>query len=193
MDDDVDEDAQAEWQTAPVFEAFWQGRLIPGARIDTLPFLEAVRQKRTAQGKVGAGCPLVVCFAPCVVLTAQRREGTLLLCPVALLVSPGHTFLPLPCACRTPSPTSIGGSRRDRRPTISSSGTRCGYDDAKRFVKDRRLRGALFFGPAFRVTRNKLLFRDNLGEALAAAVPGERQMEAKFRQWLQRCHATLDK
>ena len=57
----------------------------------------------------------------------------------------------------------------------------------------RRLRGALFFGPAFRVTRNKLLFRDNLGEALAAAVPGERQMEAKFRQWLQRCHATLDK
>ena len=57
----------------------------------------------------------------------------------------------------------------------------------------RRLRGALFFGPAFRVTRNKLLFRDNLGEALAAAVPGERQMEAKFRQWLQRCHTTLDK
>lgn len=53
VDDDVDEDAQAEWQTAPVFEAFWQGRLIPGARIDTLPFLEAVRQKRTAQGKVG--------------------------------------------------------------------------------------------------------------------------------------------
>ena len=56
-----------------------------------------------------------------------------------------------------------------------------------------RLRGTLFFGPAFRVTRNKLLFRDNLGEVLAAAVPGERQMEAKFRGWLQRCHATLDK
>ena len=35
-----------------------------------------------------------------------------------------------------------------------------------------RLRGTLFFGPAFRVTRNKLLFRDNLPEVLAAAVPG---------------------
>ena len=35
-----------------------------------------------------------------------------------------------------------------------------------------RLRGALFFGPGFKVTRNKLLFRDNLQELLAAAVPG---------------------
>ena len=25
---------------APIFETFWQGRLIPGARIDTLPFIE---------------------------------------------------------------------------------------------------------------------------------------------------------
>lgn len=38
----------------------------------------------------------------------------------------------------------------------------------------RRLHGALFFGPAFRVTRNKLLFRDNLAEVLATAVPGGR-------------------
>lgn len=29
----------------------FQGRLIPGASIDTLPFIEAVRQKRTAQAK----------------------------------------------------------------------------------------------------------------------------------------------
>lgn len=35
-----------------------------------------------------------------------------------------------------------------------------------------RVRGALFFGPAFRVTRNKLTFRDNLAELLAAASPG---------------------
>ena len=35
-----------------------------------------------------------------------------------------------------------------------------------------RLRGALFFGPGFLVTRNKLTFRDNLAELLAAAVPG---------------------
>lgn len=26
---------------APLFEAFWQGRLIPGARIESLPFIEA--------------------------------------------------------------------------------------------------------------------------------------------------------
>ncbi len=25
---------------APIFETFWQGRLIPGARIDTVPFIE---------------------------------------------------------------------------------------------------------------------------------------------------------
>ena len=37
-----------------------------------------------------------------------------------------------------------------------------------------RVRGALFFGPAFRVTRNKLTFRDNLAELLAAASPGAR-------------------
>lgn len=34
-----------------------------------------------------------------------------------------------------------------------------------------RLRGSLFFGPAFLVTRNKLTFRDNLQELLAAASP----------------------
>ena len=30
------------WQRskAPLFEAFWQGRLIPGARIESLPFIE---------------------------------------------------------------------------------------------------------------------------------------------------------
>ncbi|KAL4443930.1 hypothetical protein ABPG75_011667 [Micractinium tetrahymenae] len=116
MEEDDDEEAPGSWQAAPIFEAFWQGRLIPGARIDTLPFVEAVRSKRNAQAKDAI---------------------------------PDEAF--------------------------------------------RRLRGALFFGPAFRVTRNKLLFRDNLAEVLAGAVPGERQMEAKFRQWLQRCHATLDK
>jgi len=35
-----------------------------------------------------------------------------------------------------------------------------------------RLRGSLFFGPEFRVTRNKLSFRDNLQELLATANPG---------------------
>lgn len=35
-----------------------------------------------------------------------------------------------------------------------------------------RIRGALFFGAGFKVTRNKLLFRDNLQELLAASVPG---------------------
>jgi len=50
------------WQ-APIFEAFWQGRLIPGARIETLPFMEAVRQKRTAQTKVGAAPKGVAAWA----------------------------------------------------------------------------------------------------------------------------------
>jgi len=36
-----------------------------------------------------------------------------------------------------------------------------------------RLRGALFFGPGFLVTRNKLTFRDNLQECLATAVPSQ--------------------
>jgi hypothetical protein len=38
-------------QGAPVFETFWQGRLIPGACVDTLPFIEAIRSKRTAAQK----------------------------------------------------------------------------------------------------------------------------------------------
>ena len=39
-----DEEAEVPlWQRsrAPLFEAFWQGRLIPGARIESLPFIEA--------------------------------------------------------------------------------------------------------------------------------------------------------
>jgi hypothetical protein len=38
---------------------------------------------------------------------------------------------------------------------------------------DVRRRGALFFGPGWRVTRNKLMFRDNLSQLLADAVPGD--------------------
>lgn len=79
MEEDEDEEALGNWQMAPIFEAFWQGRLIPGARIDTLPFVEAVRQKRTAQAKVGRGrrvagpvCKLkqlnVQCALPCALL-----------------------------------------------------------------------------------------------------------------------------
>lgn len=49
--DASDEEDAAPPLAAPLFEAFWQGRLIPGARVDTLPFIEAVRQKRSAQAK----------------------------------------------------------------------------------------------------------------------------------------------
>ncbi len=35
-----------------------------------------------------------------------------------------------------------------------------------------RLRGLLFFGPAFKITRNKLLFKDDVQERLGAGVPG---------------------
>ncbi|KAL0055143.1 hypothetical protein WJX82_007626 [Trebouxia sp. C0006] len=102
--------------SCPMFEAFWQGRLIPGARIDSLPFVQAVRTKRSAASK-----------------------DTL----------PDEVF--------------------------------------------HRIRGALFFGPGFKVTRNKLLFRDNLQELLAAAVPGDRNQERNFREWLTKCHSQLDK
>ena len=45
-----------------------------------------------------------------------------------------------------------------------------------------RLRGALFFGASFLVTRNKLTFRDNLQELLAAAVPSESEKQASSCQ-----------
>ena len=46
-----DEDAGLAAWRAPLFKAFWQGRLIPSAHVDTLPFVEAIRQRRTAAGK----------------------------------------------------------------------------------------------------------------------------------------------
>lgn len=46
----------------------------------------------------------------------------------------------------------------------------------------QRIRGALFFGAGFKVTRNKLLFRDNLQELLAASVPG--QAHSRHVHWL---------
>jgi hypothetical protein len=118
-DDEFDSQQQGNhnaWSPAPIFQAFWQGRLIPGARIESIPFIEGVRTKRGAQGKDAL---------------------------------PDEVF--------------------------------------------RRIKGSLFFGPAFRVTRNKLLFRDDLKELLAAAVPRDRNMEKTFRAWLSNCHATLDK
>jgi hypothetical protein len=53
-------------------------------------------------------------------------------------------------------------------------------------------RGALFFGPSFKVTRNKLTFRDNLPSLLAGAQTTERKLDKKFREWLMECH-TLDR
>lgn len=100
----------------PIFEAFWQGRLIPGARIDTVPFIEEVRRKRNAKMKD---------------------------------LIPDEVF--------------------------------------------NRLRGALFFGPSFKVTRNKLLFRDNLETLLLDAVPKDRNIEKNFREWIGNCHSNLDK
>ena len=40
-----------------------------------------------------------------------------------------------------------------------------------------RLRGSLFFGPSFLVTRNKLTFRDNLQQLLADASPGKQPIK----------------
>lgn len=128
----------------PIFEAFWQGRLIPGARIDTLPFMEAVRQKRTAQTKVG---PSQLSTPPgsCCSSLLSGKPG------IASAAASYIKLIPLPSY---------------------STPTRCPVQDILPDEAFRRLRGALFFGPAFRVTRNKLLFRDNLQELLATAVPG---------------------
>jgi hypothetical protein len=99
-----------------VLATFWQGRLIPATRIESLPFVEATRTKRTA----------------------AARD-----------ILPDEVF--------------------------------------------SRLRGALFFGPNFLVTRNKLNFRDNLQELLGSALPVDRGLERRFREWLTAAHATLDK
>lgn len=45
------DDATAYAFQAPIFETFWQGRLIPDSRISTLGFVEAVRRKRNATSK----------------------------------------------------------------------------------------------------------------------------------------------
>jgi hypothetical protein len=37
------------------------------------------------------------------------------------------------------------------------------------------------------------LFRDNLPEVLSTAVPGDRNIEKHFKEWLSCCHSTLDK
>ena len=76
--DEEEEDAALGWQTHPIFEAFWQGRLIPGARIDSLPFIEAVRQKRNAQvgGALLAACaPAPACVAALTPAAPHAGQG----------------------------------------------------------------------------------------------------------------------
>ncbi|GFR47073.1 hypothetical protein Agub_g8760, partial [Astrephomene gubernaculifera] len=103
---------------APMFETFWQGRLIPGSGVESLPFIDGLRTK--------------------------MRSST-----------SGKDYLP---------------------------------DDVF-----GRIRGALFFGPAWRVTRNKLTFRDSLPELLASAMSSDRALDKRFRDWLRDCHTRLDR
>eukprot|EP00798_Chlamydomonas_sp_ICE-L_P006653 gene6653-3315_t len=53
--------------------------------------------------------------------------------------------------------------------------------------------GALFFGPTFRVTRNKLTFRDSLPQLLATSVASGKNIEKRLREWLVDCHRQLDR
>lgn len=46
-----DEGAGGLPQRTSFFETFWQGRLIPAAHVESLPFVDAIRQKRTAASK----------------------------------------------------------------------------------------------------------------------------------------------
>lgn len=43
------------------------------------------------------------------------------------------------------------------------------------------------------MTRNKLSFRDDLPKLLLDSEPLERNLDKKFREWLARCHAELDR
>ncbi|GIL94923.1 hypothetical protein Vretimale_1033 [Volvox reticuliferus] len=118
LEEDQEESQVCTQGHVPMFETFWQGRLIPGSGLDSLPFIEALRTK---------------------------LRGS----------SSGKDYLP---------------------------------DDVF-----GRIRGALFFGPAWRVTRNKLTFRDPLSELLAAATPSDRAIDKRLRDWLRDCHTRLDR
>ncbi len=48
-------------------------------------------------------------------------------------------------------------------------------------------------GPGFRVTRNKLTFRDNLSLLLESGTPTDRQLEKRFKEWLVKSHKELDR
>eukprot|EP00775_Hariotina_reticulata_P002831 gene2831-3124_t len=116
LDEEQDAGYAALLAACPTFEAFWQGRLIPGACVDSLPFIRSIQARRNAAAK-------------------------------------------------------------DKLPDEVFS----------------RIRGALFFGPGFRVTRNKLTFRDNLALLLETASPQDRQLEKHFKEWLIKCHSQLDR
>ena len=67
-------------------------------------------------------------------------------------------------------------------PTLQAVRTKRGAA-ARDIIPDEsflRLRGALFFGPGFLVTRNKLTFRDNLQELLASAVASPLPSPSQF-------------
>ena len=121
--EDGDSTGAAPATTVALFEAFWQGRLIPETRVQSVPFVRKVM----VSDAVGSA----------------KRSGR------AQDVLPDECF--------------------------------------------NRLRGMLFFGPSFRVTRNKLSFRDDLHSLLESAAPLERNLERKFREWLVNCHNRLDK
>jgi structural maintenance of chromosomes flexible hinge domain-containing protein 1 len=150
----------------PTFEAFWQGRLIPGACVDTLPFIRAVRAKRGAAGR-DLLPDEVFARVRCVSLACQCLECGYQAWHDALQV-------------QQPPCDAIG--------PLSSTSVCCLL--LPTFLL---LRGALFFGPGFRVTRNKLTFRDNLAALLESATPGDRALERRFKEWLVGCHRTLDR
>lgn len=139
--------------TAPLFETFWQGRLIPGSGLDSVPFIEAVRAKLrgSASGKD---------YVPDEVFRRIRWVGM--------------------------------GNCEDHACAVRS----CLLPSCPippEWCTDNPHRGALFFGPAWRVTRNKLTFRDPLQQLLAAATPGDRGLDRRLREWLRDCHTRLDR
>ena len=114
-----------------MLQAFWQGRLIPGARIESLPFVEAIRNNRSA---------------------AVRDSIPAEACSIYLLRGARSIVAYQAISLAHVGPTCV---------TIDNG--------AQVF---RRLRGTLFFGAGFAVTKNKLTFCDALDQTLAGAEPG---------------------
>lgn len=151
---------------ADMFETFWQGRLVPQGRAAPLPFMEtaALRNRSAAARDELPDAAL------------GRVRGCLFFGPSWKVrgekPSQPHSLSPvLSPAGAADSPHMCLATSLGAVPDSSTSIPR----------------------PSAKVTRNKLSFRDDLPKLLLESEPLERNLDKKFREWLTRCHAELDR